>query len=278
MTTVTGKRKRRVHIAQPGHSQDAGEQAADVDRLRALLRQHFEQKFESLESSLPASRQDHFPNGSLGADDDSTDWNGISDEDGEEAEALVVDYQNTGKNRFDSSREDLKRFMSAKPPIEDHKSGSSNKQRTTDSQDLEETATDAANLKKDLALERLLQESHLLDPKSSLTPSGRDRHKAIDVRQQALGSRTSVFAQKKMPLAQRRGIMAKSTEREQTRRREAKDSGIILEKTFKPKTKDPRRERGIGAPSVGRFSRGMLSLSKRDVNMIVGPAKRSKQR
>ena len=72
--------------------------------------------------------------------------------------------------------------------------------------------------------------------------------------------------------------MAKSTEREQTRRREAKDSGIILEKTFKPKIKDPRRERGIGAPSVGRFSRGILSLSKRDVNMIVGPAKRSKQR
>ena len=111
MTTVTGKRKRRVHIAEPGYSQDAGEQAADVDRLQALLRQHFEQKFESLESSLPASSQDHFLNGSLGADDDSTDWNGISDEDGEEAEALVVDYQNTGKNRFDSSREDLKRFM-----------------------------------------------------------------------------------------------------------------------------------------------------------------------
>ncbi|KAL9034776.1 MAG: hypothetical protein Q9180_005221, partial [Flavoplaca navasiana] len=256
MTTVPGKRKRRVHITEPDYSQDAGEQAADVDRLQALLRQHFEQKFESLESSLPASSQDHFLNDSLGAaDDDSTDWNGISDEDGEEAEALVVDHQSTGKNRIDFSREDLKRFMNAKPPIEDHKPGSSNKQRTTDSQDLEETATDAANLKKDLALERLLQESHLLDPKSSLTPSGRDRHKAMDVRQQALGSRTSVFAQKKMPLAQRRGIMGKSTEREQTRRREAKDSGIILEKTFKSKTKDPRRERGIGAPSVGKFSR-----------------------
>lgn len=111
MTTVTGKRKRRIHIAEPGYSQDAGEQAADVDQLQALLRQHFEQKFESLESSLPPSSQNHLLNDSLGADDESSDWNGISDEDGPEAEALVVDHQSTGKNRIDFSREDLKRFM-----------------------------------------------------------------------------------------------------------------------------------------------------------------------
>ena len=100
----------------------------------------------------------------------------------------------------------------------------------------------------------------------------------MDVRQQALGSKTSVFTQKKMPLAQRKGIVAKSAEREERRRREAKESGIILEKAVKSKIRDPKRDRGIGAPSVGKFSRGMLTLTQRDVNMIVGPAKRSKRR
>lgn len=111
MTAVTGKRKRRVHIAEPYSFQDAGEQAADVDRLQALLRQNFESKFEPLESSLPAPSQDPFLNNSIGAKDDSADWNGISDVNGEGTEAIVVDYQSTGKHRIDISKEDLKHFM-----------------------------------------------------------------------------------------------------------------------------------------------------------------------
>ena len=111
MTAVTGKRKRRVHIAEPHYSQDAGEQVADVDRLQALLRQNFESKFEPLESSLLASSQDPFLNESIEAEEDSTVWNGISDENGEKTEAIVVDYQSTGKHRIDVSKEDLKHFM-----------------------------------------------------------------------------------------------------------------------------------------------------------------------
>lgn len=155
---------------------------------------------------------------------------------------------------------------------------SSTDRKKTEIQDPEEAATDAANLKKDLALQRLLQESHLLDPRSSLTPSGQNRHKALDIRQQALGSKSSMFTQQKMPLAQRKGIIAKSAGREEKRRQEAKEGGIILEKAAKTKSKDPKRERGIGAPSVGKFSRGMLTLSKRDVTKIVGPSKRSRRR
>ncbi|KAL8657150.1 MAG: hypothetical protein Q9226_002209 [Calogaya cf. arnoldii] len=279
MTVIIGKRKRREHVTDKRYSQEAEEQSNHDSRLQALLRQNFEERFEPLESCGPVSIQNKF----LSSDDpafgiDPTEWSGFSDEDREKTDAVVVDYQNTGKTRVDFSKEDLKVFMSAKPPIEDIKQGSPSKRRTNESQDAKETATDAANIKKDLALERLLKESHLLEPSSSLTPSGRNRHKAMDVRQQALGSKTSVFAQKNMPLAQRKGIAAKATEREEKRRREAKESGIILEKAVKPKIKEGKRERGIGAPSVGKFSRGMLTLSKRDVNMIVGPAKKSKRR
>lgn len=81
-----------------------------------------------------------------------------------------------------------------------------------------------------------------------------------------------------MPLAQRKGIVAKAAERNETRRREAKENGIILERVTKSKGRDPKRQREIGAPTVGRFSRGMLTLSKKDVTDIVGRPKKFKRR
>ena len=77
-----------------------------------------------------------------------------------------------------------------------------------------------------------------------------------------------------MPLAQRKGIIAKATKREHLRRREAQENGIILEKATQSKKKDDSmRQRGIGAPSVGKFRGGMLKLSKKDVADIEGPKK-----
>lgn len=112
----------------------------------------------------------------------------------------------------------------------------------------------------------------MLDPKSSLSHSGQNRHKALDLRLQDMGSKTSVFVQQNMPLAQRKGITAKATKREELRRREAQENGIILEKAVKGKKNgDTMRQRGIGAPSVGKFQGGMLKLSKKDVAEIEGP-------
>ena len=77
-----------------------------------------------------------------------------------------------------------------------------------------------------------------------------------------------------MPLAQRRGIKAKAAEKEESRRRTAQQNGVILEKDVKGKRKDhSKRQRGIGAPSVGKFQGGMLKLSKRDVAEIEGSRK-----
>lgn len=153
------------------------------------------------------------------------------------------------------------------------------KHKQPETMDKDEPSTDAANLKKDLALQRLLKESHLLDPQSSLSHSGQNRHKALDLRLQDMGSKTSIFAQQKMPFAQRKGIAAKAIEREELRRREARENGIILEKAAKGKKKgDTMRQRGIGAPSVGKFQGGMLKLSKKDVAEIEGPKKNARRK
>ena len=143
----------------------------------------------------------------------------------------------------------------------------------------EEANSDAANLQKDLALQRLLKESHLLDSQSSLAHVGSNRHKALDLRLQDMGSKSSIYRQQKMPIAQRKGINAKSIERDENRRRQAQENGIILEKALKSKSQESsKRQRGIGAPSVGKFQGGTLRLSRKDVADIEGPKKTSGKR
>jgi len=177
------------------------------------------------------------------------------------------------------SKEELRRFMSSKPPAETTSNFSSPviKSRSV----LEDDRTEAANLKKDLALQRLLSESHLLDASSSPTLSGSNRHKAMDLRLQSLGAKISILAQTKMPIAMRRGIVAKRNQLDENRRREAKENGIILEVAKEKAGKKNggkdigKRDRGVGAPGVGRFKGGTLTLSKKDIHAIEGPRKAS---
>jgi hypothetical protein len=76
-----------------------------------------------------------------------------------------------------------------------------------------------------------------------------------------------------MPMAHRKGIIAKASQKEETRRREARENGIILEKAkaVKKKGADAKRERGVGGPGLGKFSGGTLTLSKKDIMEIEGP-------
>lgn len=144
----------------------------------------------------------------------------------------------------------------------------------------DDDASEAANLKKDLALQRLLAESHLLESSSNPTLSGKNRHKATDMRLQALGSKTSIFKQEKMPISHRKGIVAKETEREGKRRREARENGIVLEKAkaMGKKGGEGKRDRGVGAPAVGKFSGGTLKLSKKDIHEVEGPKRSASAR
>ncbi|KAL8764172.1 MAG: hypothetical protein Q9184_000141 [Pyrenodesmia sp. 2 TL-2023] len=273
MTAILGKRKRREHIETSDRGLRLAKSVDDNQQLQQLLKQHFEARFEPLQADNLVWEEARASDKDTESGLSEEDWTGLS-EDGGQADALVVDYQHFEGPRADVSKEELKLFMSTKPPIQPTVV-STNKQVTLEP--AEDATTEAANLKKDLALQRLLEESHLLDPTSSLAPQGRNRHKALDIRQQALGSKSSMYQQKNMPLAQRKGIMAKSAERDTNRRRDAKENGVILEKLTKSKSREPKRQREIGAPTVGKFSRGMLTLSKKDLSNIVGRPKKSKR-
>ena len=97
---------------------------------------------------------------------------------------------------------------------------------------------------------------------------------------QALGSKKSILTQVNMPMGHRKGIVEKAKQREEERRREAKENGIVLEKAkLKDRgAKKEGRDRGIGAPGVGKLSGGMLKLSKEDIFSIEGPKRTSSGR
>jgi hypothetical protein len=78
-----------------------------------------------------------------------------------------------------------------------------------------------------------------------------------------------------MPMAHRKGIIAKQNEKEDKRRQEARENGIILEKAKMKKSSGGKRERGVGAPGVGKFTGGTLKLSKKDISDIEGPRRSS---
>ena len=146
------------------------------------------------------------------------------------------------------------------------------KHKKHDQDSTEERAAEVVNLKHDLDLQRLLKESHLLDRSSDSTLSHSDRHRAIDLRMQSLGAKSSLFTQDKMRLAHRRGILIKANQKEATRRKEAKENGIILEKqATETNRKSVSRARGIGGPAIGKFEGGTLKLSRKDIDDIQGP-------
>ena len=141
----------------------------------------------------------------------------------------------------------------------------------------DDPTTEASLLASDLALQRLLRESHLLDPSnvnlgSSLAPTGTARFKALDIRLQHLGAKGSLMQQKSMPMSHRRGIEQKKTKNETERRKEAREAGVILEREKKGvKVKEERdKSKPYRVPGVGRMVGGTLKLSKRDVAEIQG--------
>jgi hypothetical protein len=288
MATMLGKRKRRVcKVANEDRRERSEESDASELDAQEIFRRHFEAQFKP----LPVAQKPTNPVDEEEEDnsEDTSDWDGISDD--EENAVQVVEHTDAQSRMAAMSKEELKSFMafslalrlwtlltifqSSKLPkstpavsVLRDKAGASIE---------DDDPSEAANLQKDLALQRLLAESHLLDSAKSPTLSGNNRHKATDLRLQALGSKASILKQEKMPMSHRKGIIAKQTEKEEKRRREARENGIILEKgkLGGKKSSDGKRDRGVGAPGVGKFSGGTLKLSKKDISDIEGPRRSS---
>ncbi|KAB2576936.1 Uncharacterized protein DBV05_g4481 [Lasiodiplodia theobromae] len=276
MAVALGKRKRvEAKAAAPVSKRPAKKEEpeeSDSEDMRDAFRRAFEAKFKPL-AGVTKKEKSPEPEEKEEEDESEEDghWEGISEDDEEPSKTVEV-VEVTGPTRSERlSKAELKAFMSSKPPTQPSK-----KPATSNKKDDSDDDADAMNLKNDLALQRLLKESHLLDASSPANllagPTGKNRHKATDLRIQALGSKSSILEQKNMPMSHRKGIKAKAAAKEATRRREARENGIILEKERKDKAKDAgkKRERGVGGPGVGRFSGGTLRLSKRDVASITG--------
>ncbi|PBP28622.1 hypothetical protein BUE80_DR000387 [Diplocarpon rosae] len=266
MSTPLRKRKRQDF--EEGLRRKEASEGPGVEELVAqeIFRRHFEAQFKPLPIVYKAKTiqkvcQDR--------SEEESDWDGISE--GEENGVQVIEHTDAQTRMATMSKEELKSFMNSKVPKSMPSVSLIRDQAGSKIDD--EDASEAANLKKDLALQRLLTESHLLDSSSNPTLSGNNRHKATDLRLQALGSKTSILKQEKMPMSQRKGIISKQAEKEAKRRQEARENGIILEKAQlgTQKSSARKRDRGIGAPGVGRFSGGTLTLSKKDIHEIEGP-------
>ena len=279
MAPALGKRKRvtRAELEQPSRSPSPSSGSED---LQAIFRRAFEAKFKPLPTEAKKLKIEETPvqkEEEEAEEEEESDWSGISSA---ENEVEVIEYHDPRRELDDAERAAKKAFMSSKPPS----SGtttitstlSTRKSKKEDASDAD--GTEATNLKNDLALQKLLRESHLLSASSSgtstpstLTATGVDRHKSMDLHLQSLGAKHSVFTQKKMPMAQRKHMVTKARTTEEKRRAEAREAGIVLEKESRaPKKVEKKRERGVGGPSIGRFRGGTLSLSKQDVRSITG--------
>jgi hypothetical protein len=319
MSVALGKRKRRQDVSKTQNA--ASDDSDDNATARALFQRAFEKKFKPLESDKPArekkpvvednsedeneededeNENENDPDSQSGSDEDSDAFSGFSEAEAETAPSkpqIEIIEDRTFRQTLSKAEEKRlkKQFMSAKIPstpkfpIAHKPSGAA----ATISSDPDKGDNDDSNLQNDLALQRLLKESHLLDAttfsasgSASSAPEGAARLKALDMRIRDLGGKKSHLAQERMPIAFRKGMVSKASEREDKRRTEAKENGIILER-FGAKsagggagaaTRGGGRERkkaiGTGAPDVGTYRGATLRLSKNDIKGIEGSGKR----
>ncbi|KAJ4145394.1 hypothetical protein LMH87_004246 [Akanthomyces muscarius] len=247
--------------------------------------------------------------------DDADEWGGFSgaeDKDSEDSDdedtqtTAAVEVIDHSKPQIPKepqmSKKELKAFMSSK--VIDHTApqpSPSSSSAAASAKPAKALPEDAPSLlAQDLELRRLLSESHLLTPShnnaasasvfsSSVVhgtaaeprafSSGRTRQRATDLRLQALGSKGSVLAQERMPMSMRKGIAAAADARDAKRRREAKENGVILERSAQTQGRKKgggggsSRGRGGGdvhSPGIGRMRGAELRISESDVRKIEG--------
>ncbi|KAB5558272.1 hypothetical protein GE09DRAFT_1188984 [Coniochaeta sp. 2T2.1] len=284
MSKVLGKRKVREEKSE-----------ADLLDAQEIFRRHFEAQFKPLAVApirRPPPTVEAEDDEDPGSESEDSEWEGISGDE-EDDGVEVVDHATSQKPIASMSKSELKKFMSSRIPTTDSSSPSLPTTKPTASTNQDEDAPTL--LANDLALQRLLSESSLLsraqpnpmfypsnssssggathDPASRAFAAGKLRLAQTDMRLRALGSKESLLAQKKMPMGMRRGINAAVKGREEKRRREAKENGIVLEREVVVKERRKGTGGGMGkgdvdAPGVGRLRGAQLTLSKRDIASI----------
>ncbi|KAF2261180.1 hypothetical protein CC78DRAFT_561908 [Lojkania enalia] len=288
MAPTLGKRKRvtREGLEQSSHlhSPSSASSNSDSEDVQDIFRRAFEAKFKPLDVEPQESKitepEEEEEEEEEELEEDS-DWSGISSEAEDEIE--VIEHSTTRRLGDRLSKAEMRAFMSSKPPTSTIQTPS---KPTFSKLAKDDDPTEASHLKNDLALQRLLRDSHLLSSLNSpsasgnstptLSLTGSSRHKSIDLHLQSLGAKSSIFTQKSMPMQDRKRILSKATQREERRRAEARENGIVLEKEKRVKKYVKERAKGVGGPGVGRFKGGTLTLSKRDIADITGGGRSGK--
>lgn len=261
-------------------------------------------------------------------EDEDDDWDGLSgeDEDGDDSDddgseagsgpetnnkVEVVDHSKplapavAPQVLMGMTKREMRAYLSSRPPDALAEAGASKakqllllkKDGAGAGDDDGQNEDSKALLAKDLELQRLISESHILssaNPFNTTTSGaaarpfagGRTRALTTDLRLQGLGGKGSIFAQQRMPMGMRQGITGARAAREERRRREAKENGIILERpaggddggkknsSKKKKSTFGRRDLPVDMPGMGRMKGGELRLNKRDVRAVEMEGKR----
>lgn len=196
---------------------------------------------------------------------------GESESESEDEKPLVVRHTDSSF-MVEATKQEKKLFMSSKAPLQEAKPQPSSKRQRTEERDEDEQL----NLDNDLALQRLIKESHILaeaglsgvDISTGIT--GKARHKTLESRLDDLGVKKTKTQQ--MPMNMRKGMTAKQQERHERHVKNSREAGIILarsEVTKAPK-KQVKRERGLKIASVGRETRHGLIISKSEIAKYSG--------
>lgn len=221
-------------------------------------------------------------NESNNSDEDSNHSSSDKEEDENNDKPVVVKFlDSTSTSSFIPDKKQKKLFMSSHAP----------KQESTEApvkRDPKEESEEQLNLDNDLALQRLIKESHILaeaglsgvDISTGIT--GRARHKTLDLRLDDLGLATTKTGQ--IPMNMRKGMISKQASRKERHVREAKEAGIVLARTTKKEVplgkrdKSKWRERGLKINSVGRETRHGLFISKSEISKYTGTSSGSGKR
>lgn len=165
---------------------------------------------------------------------------------------------------------------------------------------------DDDNVENDIKLQRLLQESHILQAHTKYSgaevtlqtlnyeePSGKARKKALTSRLRNLSSVNSSGHPKKlekMPMAMRNGMIKSRQKQINKYEEEARNAGIVLSRVKKGETRDLGvgngvtfasdrlgrgrkkitrvRDRGLRIHSVGKMTRHGLKISKQEIDRV----------
>lgn len=272
-----------------------GAEDADQKRMMALMKRQFEEQFGKVEG-LPES-EDEFDNESEeeaqdDEDEDSENDNVEGSSDGEnnsefdlemeeyehfqdevpsdsgsesDEGPIVVRHSESGF-KVEATKQEKKLFLSSKAPQQEPKPEPKRRQRAN-----EPDEDERQNLDDDLALQRLIKESHILAEAGlsgvdiSTGVIGKARHKTLDSRMNDLGLKKLKEGQ--MPMKMRQALSAKQQQRKDRHVAQAKEAGIILARsaTAKEPRKNVKRERGLKINSVGRETRHGLIISKSEI-------------